>query len=84
MSKVRFQMFLDETQKMALEKLQKETGVPMAELVRKAIDKLISDFKKRKNLSIEDEATERLLAVGGICSGGPKDLADKHDKYLYG
>ncbi len=84
MSKVRFQMFIDESQKTALEKLQKETMIPMAELVRKAIDKFISDFKKRRKPSIEDETTERLLAAAGICSGGPKDMADKHDKYLYG
>jgi hypothetical protein len=32
----------------------------------------------------EDEARDKLLSVVGICKGGPKDLADRHDKYLYG
>lgn len=32
----------------------------------------------------QKEILEKLLSVAGICKGGPKDLADKHDKYLYG
>lgn len=32
----------------------------------------------------QKEILEKLLSVTGICKGGPKDLADKHDKYLYG
>lgn len=34
--------------------------------------------------SAEDETIKKLLSVCGICKGGPKDLADNHDKYLYG
>lgn len=33
--------------------------------------------------SVEDETVKKLLSVFGICNGGPKDLADNHDKYLY-
>ena len=83
MSKVRFQMFLEENQKIALEKLQKESKIPIAELIRKAIDKLIVDWK-RKKMPPSDEITEQLISAAGVCTGGPKDLADKHDFYLYG
>lgn len=84
MSKVRFQMFIDESQKAALERLQRDSKMPIAEIIRKAIDKILSEWKQKKQISAEDEITEKLLSVAGICKGGPKDLADEHDKYLYG
>jgi len=84
MSKVRFQMFIEETQKEALEKLQQDSGMPVAELVRRAINNFLSGYRRKKKLPVEDEMIERLLSIAGICKGGPKDLADEHDKYLYG
>jgi len=83
MSKIRFQMFIEETQKEALEKLQQDSKVSVAELVRMAIDKFLSEYRRKKKLSVEDEI-EKLLSIVGICKGGPKDLSDEHDKYLYG
>jgi len=83
MSKVRFQMFIEETQKEALEKLQQDSKVSVAELVRMAIDKFLSEYRRKKKLSVEDEI-EKLISIVGICKGGPKDLSDEHDKYLYG
>jgi hypothetical protein len=77
-------MFLDEEQKRSLEMLQRDTKTPMAELVRDAINRLISEYKRKKTLPAEDAATDKLLAVAGVCEGGPHDLADGHDKYLYG
>jgi hypothetical protein len=77
-------MFLDEEQKRTLEILQRDTKVPMAEIIRDAINRLIADYKKKKTLPAEDAATGKLLAVAGVCEGGPNDLADGHDKYLYG
>jgi len=84
MSKVRFQMFIEETQKEALEKLQQDSGMPVAELVRTAINNFLSEYSRKKKIPVEDEMIERLLSIAGICKGGPKDLADEHDKYLYG
>jgi hypothetical protein len=83
MGKVRFQMFLDENQKEALEKLHKETKIPVAEMIRKAIGKSLLEMKQKKKKTNSDEITEKLLSVVGICKGGPKDLSDEHDKYLY-
>lgn len=84
MAKVRFQMFMEEAQKEALERLQRDSKMPVAEIVRRAIDKFLSERKEKKHLPVEDEMTNRLLSVAGICKGGPKDLAREHDKYLYG
>lgn len=84
MAKVRFQMFLDTNQKEVLEKLQRDSRIPVAKLIRKAIDNFLSEWKESKKIPIEDEMTEKLLSIAGACKGGPKDLADEHDRYLYG
>ncbi|MEK6681507.1 MAG: ribbon-helix-helix domain-containing protein [Nitrospirota bacterium] len=84
MAKVRFQMFIEERQKQALERLHQHSKIPAAEIVRKAIDKFLAEWKVKKEAPIEDEATKKLLSIVGVCKGGPKDLADKHDEYLYG
>jgi hypothetical protein len=83
MAKVRFQMFLDEKQKDTLEMVQKDSKIPMAEIMRQAIDKFLSEWREKKELPV-DKVAERLLSVAGVCKGGPKNLADKHDGYLYG
>lgn len=82
MSKVRFQMFLDQRQKSRLEEIQANLKIPIAEQIRRAIDKFLAEMKEDGEQ--EDETTKKLLSVCGICSGGPADLADKHDEYLYG
>ena len=84
MPKVRFQMFLDSHQKEALERIQEDSKIPVAEIIREAVDRFLSDWKRKKKIPVEDEMTERLLSIAGTCKGGPKDLADEHDKYLYG
>jgi hypothetical protein len=83
MAKVRFQMFMEETQKEALEKLQQDSGMSVAELVRTAINNFLKERRKKKEKPV-DEITEKLLSVAGICKGGPPDLADSIDEYLYG
>lgn len=84
MGKVRFQMFLDQEQKRSLEMLQRDTKTPMAEIIRNAINRLISEYKTKKALPPKDATIDNLLSVAGVCEGGPNDLADEHDKYLYG
>lgn len=84
MSKVRFQMFIDESQKEALERLQHDYKVSVAEIIRKAIDKLLTEYKAKEERPLMDPMAARLLSSAASCKGGPKDLADEHDKYLYG
>jgi hypothetical protein len=82
MARVRFQMFLDEKQRRGLERLQEETKLPMGEIVRKAIDGLLAHSKERGRAFPADETEEDLISVIGVCKGGPRDLADRHDQYL--
>ena len=84
MPKVRFQLFLEERQKETLEGLQREIGVPVAGLIRKAVDDLIRNLNKKRKPKAKEAVTEKLLAAAGICKNGPSDLAEKHDFYLYG
>lgn len=83
MGKVRFQMFLEEEQKGALEKLQQDSKISIAELVRTAIDKFLFEKKNKRKKLLMDKTTAKLFSIAGICEG-PPDLADKHDRYLYG
>lgn len=84
MGMVRYQMFIDEGQKKILEDLHKRLHVPVAELVRRAIDDFIGNQKGGSVYPQADEQTNNLLAIAGVCEGGPSDLADNHDHYLYG
>ena len=84
MPKVRFQMFIDENQKEALERLQHDYKVSVAEIIRKAIDRLLTEYTAKEERPLRDSMAEKLLSAAGACKGGPKDLADEHDKYLYG
>jgi hypothetical protein len=83
MAKVRFQMFIDENQKEALERLQHDYKVSVAEIIRKAIGRLLAEYERKEERPLKDSIAERLLSVAGTCKGGPKDLANAHDKYLY-
>jgi len=84
MAKVRFQMFIDEDQKEALERLQHDYKVSIAEIIRKAIGRLLMAYKAKGERPLRDSIAEKLLSTAGVCKGGPKDLANAHDKYLYG
>lgn len=77
-------MFMDEVQRTSLERLHRETKVPVSELIRRAVDRFLTETRKGQPYPNADEATERLLSVAGVCEGGPKDLADSHDAYLHG
>ncbi len=84
MAKVRFQMFIDENQKDALERLQHYYKVSVAEIIRRAIDLLLTEYKEKEERPLRDPIAEKLLSAASVCKGGPKDLADEHDKYLHG
>lgn len=84
MGMVRYQMFIDEGQKKVLEDLHQRMNVPVAELVRRAIDGFIGSQNSSATYPQADEQTKDLLALAGVCEGGPADLADSHDQHLYG
>ena len=84
MSMIRYQMFMDEGQKRILEKMHRKLNVPVAELVRKAIDSFITEQKSAAEYPQADEQVNALLSLAGVCGGGPDDLADSHEMYLRG
>jgi hypothetical protein len=84
MAMVRYQMFIDEGQKRMLEEMHRRMNVPVAELVRRAIDSLVAEQPKTPAYPVLDEETGSLLSLAGVCEGGPNDLADSHEQYLRG
>ena len=63
MAKIRFQMFIDESQKAALERLQHDSGTSVAELVRKAINNFLSEYRKKKEVPVEDETIKNFFLL---------------------
>ena len=84
MAMVRYQMFMDEGQKRMLDEMHRRLKVPVAELVRKAIDRMCAEQAAGKVYSAQDEQIDSLLSLAGVCDGGPSDLADNHEQYLRG
>ena len=84
MAMIRYQMFLDEGQKRMLEEMHRKLNVPVAELVRKAIDGFITAQKSSAEYPQADEQVNALLSLAGVCEGGPDDLADHHEQHLRG
>jgi len=84
MSMVRYQMFIEEEQKSMLEDLHKRLNLPVAELVRRAISRLVDEESKSVVYAETDEQVNSLLSLAGVCEGGPSDLADNHEQYLRG
>ena len=84
MAMVRYQMFIDEGQKRTLDEMHRRLNVPVAELVRRAIDGLVAGQSKTAAYPVQNEETGALLSLAGVCEGGPSDLADSHELYLRG
>ena len=84
MTMVRYQMFIEEEQKSMLDELHRRLNLPVAELVRRAISRLVDEENKGVVYSGADEQVNNLLSLAGVCEGGPSDLADNHEQYLRG
>lgn len=84
MTMVRYQMFIEEEQKSMLDELHRRLKLPVAELVRRAISRLVDEENKGVVYPETDEQVNSLLLLAGVCEGGPSDLADNHEQYLRG
>jgi hypothetical protein len=84
MTMVRYQMFIEEEQKCLLDELHRRLNLPVAELVRRAISRLVDEENRGVVYSETDEQVNSLLSLAGVCEGGPTDLADNHEQYLSG
>ena len=75
---IRTQVQITEKQAEGLRELAHKNDVPMAELIRQAIDDLL---RKSRDLSY-DERCRRLLALAGKYDSGLTDISTRHDDYL--
>jgi len=72
---IRTQIQLDEDRYRKLQRMAREQGLSMVEVVRTGVDLALSLYERRRRW-------ERARAmVGGFASGG-RDVAEKHDRYL--
>ena len=75
---VRTQIQLTEEQARALKRLAHSQHVSMAELIRGAVNDLIS-----KDVAPDfEEKRDRALSIAGQFSSGQHDISEKHDQYL--
>jgi hypothetical protein len=77
---VRTQIQLTEAQAEGLKALAARQGRSMADLIRGSVDSLLG---AEGQLS-RDERRRRGLAVVGRYRNGPRDLSERHDRYLVG
>jgi hypothetical protein len=66
---------LTEEQATRLRSLAERQGISVAALVREGIEAVLAQDERAAQ-------TQRFVAAAGILSGGPTDLAYRHDDYL--
>ena len=75
---VRTQIQLTEAQAEGLKALAARQGRSMADLIRTSVDSLLEDAGHVSR----DERRRRGLSVVGRYRSGPRDLSERHDRYL--
>jgi len=73
---VRTQVLLTEHQHAMLKELSSESGLSLSELVRQAVEKAFAERARTRR--------ESALGLLGAFAGGPADVAENHDRYLWG
>lgn len=74
---IRTQIYLPKALKYQAEKLAEEKNVPLAEIIRQALKKVVEAESLPKENPLFHMAKLKI-------KGGPKDLSSKFDEYLYG
>jgi hypothetical protein len=75
----RTQVILTDEQVAALRRLAADQGTSVAELVRRAVDRLLASSAGGRA-----GARRRAVAVVGRFASGRSDVAEEHDRYLAG
>ncbi len=75
---VRTQIQLTEEQSRKIKKIAASRGVPMAEVIREALDGTI----RSGGGALSDERRKRALEIVGRYGSGKKDISKRHDAYL--
>lgn len=74
---VRTQVQLTEKQFQALKRVAAREKVSMAEIIRRALDRVV----EAESMPDRDEVKRRAIAAIGSCRSGVPDLAECHDEY---
>jgi len=75
---IRTQIQLTEEQAKAIKKIALSRRLPVAELIRRAVDTMI----KSSSTADPEEKLKRAIEIVGKFSSGKHDIAGSHDKYL--
>jgi predicted Ser/Thr protein kinase len=75
---VRTQIQLTEEQAKKIKKIATSRGVPMAEVIRNAVEGVIRSGAG----SVSEERRERALKIAGKFRSGKRDISRRHDAYL--
>jgi predicted Ser/Thr protein kinase len=75
---VRTQIQLTEEQAKKIKKIAASRGVPMAEVIRDAVDGVIRSGAG----TVSEERRKRALEIVGKFRSGKRDVSKKHDAYL--
>lgn len=75
---VRTQIQLTEEQAKKVKKIAASRGVPMAEVIRNAVEGVIRSGAS----SVSEERRERALKIAGKFRSGKRDISRRHDAYL--
>ena len=75
---IRTQIQLTEVQAEGLRSLAAKQGRSMADLIRTSVDSLLADAGGVSH----EERRRRALSVIGRYRKGPRDLSERHDRYL--
>ncbi len=74
----RIQIWLDEQQAKALQRLAREQGRPVSEMVRRSVDALLGSVGQPSREALQSRA----LSVVGRFHSGASDISTRHDRYL--
>lgn len=72
---IRTQIQLDEERYRKLQRVAREQGESMAEVVRRGVDLALALYERRKRW-------ERARSLVGTFASGHRDVAERHDRYL--
>ena len=75
---VRTQIQLTEAQAKAVKKVAMEEGTSVAEVIRRAVERMA---EARPKISAQ-ERVRRAIEIAGKFRSGKKDVSRKHDEYL--
>ncbi len=78
---VRSQIYFKEEQYETLRKLSFKEHVSISEMVRRFVGNQITSKKTPKR---KKSAAAVLLSLAGLCHETKKDVAERHDDYLWG